>query len=382
MKVLQILPELNSGGVERGTLEIADYLVKNGHEAVVVSNGGRLVPELEGLGARHIMMQVHRKSLKSLGQIRPFRELLETEKPDILHIRSRVPGWIAWMAWRKMNVATRPRLVTTVHGFYSVNGYSEVMTKGERVIAVSESIRKYIAEHYPKTDLRKVTVIHRGIVPEMYPPGFVPDAEWLRKWLSQQPGLENKFVFLLPGRITRLKGHDDFLKMLGRLKESGKSVHGLIAGGVHENKTGYLNELKERVHTAGMTEDVTFLGFRSDVREIMAISDVVCALSQQPESFGRTVLEAMALGKPVLGYDCGGVGELLDAIFPEGKVPPGNAEILFAKAVAILESDGLPLVPEGAFTLERMCADTVGVYEELLSSPRTIKKLLPSSGMA
>jgi hypothetical protein len=121
MKVLQILPELNAGGVERGTVELARHLTRSGHEALVVSQGGQLVPELESVGARHLALPVHRKHLRSLFQVRPLRRLLEQERPDILHIRSRIPGWLAWLAWRRMHPQTRPHFVSTVHGFYSVN---------------------------------------------------------------------------------------------------------------------------------------------------------------------------------------------------------------------------------------------------------------------
>ena len=151
MKVLQILPELNAGGVERVVLVISDHLVATGHQSVVVSNGGRLVAALEKSGAQHLALPVHRKSLGSLFQVRPLRRILDQERPDILHIHSRVPGWIAWLAGRKMNPQTRPRLVSTVHGFYSVNAYSAIMTRGERVIAVSECIRDYVAQNFPKT---------------------------------------------------------------------------------------------------------------------------------------------------------------------------------------------------------------------------------------
>jgi glycosyltransferase involved in cell wall biosynthesis len=151
MKVLQILPELNAGGVERVVMVLSDYLVANGHQSVVVSNGGRMVAPLEKSGARHLALPVHKKSLGSLFQVRPLRRLLAQERPDILHLHSRVPGWVAWLAWRKMNPKTRPRLVSTVHGFYSVNAYSAIMTRGERVIAVSECIRDYVEKDFPKT---------------------------------------------------------------------------------------------------------------------------------------------------------------------------------------------------------------------------------------
>jgi glycosyltransferase involved in cell wall biosynthesis len=366
MKVLQILPELNSGGVERGTLEVADYLIKNGHEALVVSNGGRQVEALEKLGGRHITMPVHRKSIASLFQVRAFRKLLEKEKPDILHIRSRVPGWIAWLAWRKMDPATRPRLVSTVHGFYSVSFYSAVMTKGERVIAVSNSIREYILKNYPQTPAERISMIYRGIDRADYPLNYQPSTEWLEQWKSENPQLGGKELFLLPGRITRLKGHADFFDLLSELKQKGYQVHGLVVGDTHLKKRAYLEELRSLVGDKGLKDSVTFTGHRSDVREIMAASQVVCALSQQPESFGRTVLEALAIGKPVLGYDCGGVGELLEVIFPEGRVKLMDSAGLLDAAIRVLADKPIPKIPDATFNLDSMCAGTLKLYEELV----------------
>lgn len=114
MKVIQILPELNVGGVERGTLEVGKYLVEQGHASIVVSNGGRLVEQLEAEGSRHIALPVHKKRLRSLKLVKVLRHLLEIEKPDIFHLRSRLPAWLAWLAW--LDSRTRPRLVTTMHG--------------------------------------------------------------------------------------------------------------------------------------------------------------------------------------------------------------------------------------------------------------------------
>lgn len=370
MKIVQILPELNAGGVERGTLEVAEALATDGHESLVISNGGRMVDQLEAASSRHITMPVHRKSFATLGQIGPMRRLLEKEKPDILHIRSRVPGWVAWLAWRGMDPATRPRLVSTVHGFYSVNRYSEIMTKGERIIAVSESIRAYILKNYPKTNPDIIRVIHRGVDPEQYNADYQAPPEWLAAWHSNHPGLAGKTCLLLPGRITRLKGHEDFFKLIAALKQAGIPAHGLVAGNTHPKKRAYLEELRGLVKTLRLTSDITFLGHRSDIREVMTVSDIVCALSQQPESFGRTVLEAMALGKPVVGYDCGGVGELLAALFPEGKVPLSDPARLVETASAVIRNQLRPNTVGEPYTLDSMCRQTVGVYQELLSPPK------------
>ena len=370
MKVLQILPALNAGGVERGTLEVAAHLVKHGHEALVVSNGGRMVSALEALGARHLTLPVHRKNPLSLLQVRPLRRLLENERPDIVHIRSRVPGWITWLAWRGMDPATRPRLVCTVHGFYSVNRYSAIMTKGERVIAVSDSIRDYILENYPSTPQQVIRVIPRGIEPESYHRGYQPPPDWLARWNAENPGLAGKTLLLLPGRITRLKGHEDFFRLIASLKQDGLPVHGVIAGDTHPKKRAYLGELQELVRQLGLDSDITFLGHRGDLREIMAVCHVVCALSQQPESFGRTVLEALALGKPVAGYDCGGVGELLGTLFPQGRGPLGDAAGLLECARNILRQPTQPAEVGVPYTLDAMCQATLALYQELLASPR------------
>jgi glycosyltransferase involved in cell wall biosynthesis len=368
MKVLQVLPELNAGGVERGTLEIAEYLVRNGHEAVVVSNGGRLVPALEASGARHITLAVHRKSLMSLFKVPPFRRLLEEERPDILHVRSRLPAWIAWLAWRGLDRRSRPHLISTVHGFYSVNRYSAIMTRGERVIAVSECVRDYVLQNYPAIGAEKLRVIPRGIDLAEFPRGFRPSADWLRRWLVDYPQLENKAALLLPGRITRLKGHEDFLKLIAALCREKETVHGLIVGDTHPGKENYLAELRTLAKRLGLERHVTFIGHRSDFREVLAASDVVFSLSTQPESFGRTTLEALALGRPVVSWDHGGVAEQLRAIFPEGCVPLRDEAALLATTRRMLEGAPEPAPIPSAYTLEAMCAATLKTYSELPQS--------------
>ncbi len=365
MKVLQILPELNAGGVERGTLEMARHLVRCGHESRVVSHGGQLVAELESAGTTHITLPVHRKSLSSVFQVRQLRNILERERPDILHIRSRVPGWIAWLAWRKMPLHTRPRLVSTVHGFYSVNAYSAVMTLGERVIAVSECVRDYIIQNYPKTSPDAICLIHRGIDPDQYSPGARPDAAWLRELNRDFPQLEGKRLLTLPGRVTRLKGHEDFLELLAALRRTQPNLCGVIAGGAHPKKQAYLTEMKSLASRLGIEEHVAFLGHRPDLKEVLAVSDVVFSLSTKPEAFGRTTLEALALGRPVIGYRHGGVGELLQKFLPSGLVDVGSFQDLQESTIRMLHHPETAKTPTGEYTLNAMCDQTVAVYQQL-----------------
>lgn len=320
LTVVQVLPALESGGVERGTLEVGKYLVEHGHRSIVISAGGRMVDQLTREGSEHVTWDIGRKSMWTLRLIPRLRRFLIDNRVDILHARSRMPAWVAYLAWRGMDPAVRPRFVTTVHGLYSVNAYSAVMVKGEKIIAVSQTVRDYILRHYPKVEPTRIVVIPRGVDPDEYPHGYQPPAEWLAAWRAQYPQLVGKKVLTLPGRITRLKGHEDFIELIARLKAQGLAVHGLIVGGADPRKSSYLQELQAKIHAADLGADITFTGQRSDLREILAVSDIVLSLSKQPESFGRTVLEALSLGVPVLGYAHGGVAEQLIHLYPEGAV--------------------------------------------------------------
>lgn len=359
-----MIPEMESGGVERGTLELARHLGNQGHESIVISGGGKLVKQLEACGTRHLAMPVGRKRLSSLLLVPKLRRLFEEEKPDILHLRSRVPAWLAWLAWRGMDPEKRPRLVTTVHGFNSVNRYSEIMTCGERVICVSESIRDHVLKHYPRVAANKLRVVHRGIEPAEYPHGYRPSTEWIESFFKEFPATRGKRLITLPGRITRLKGHEDFAKILKDLSAD-ESLHGVIAGGAHPRKAAYLEEIRSIFAGEGLADRITFTGGRSDLREILAISTIVLSLTTQPESFGRTTLEALGLGIPVVGYDHGGVGEQLRLLYPAGRIPPNDP----AAATGVIRGllDHPPPVPaEHPFTLKAMLEGTMAIYAELL----------------
>lgn len=366
MKVIQLLPELNSGGVERGTLEIGKFLNQNGHQSLVISNGGRLVEQLENEGSRHFTLPVQKKSLFSLRLVSTLRQIFEAEKPDLIHLRSRVPAWLAFLAWRKMDPATRPRLVTTVHGFYSTNRYSEIMTKGEQVIAVSDSVKDYILANYPRCPEEKITVIHRGVDPAEYSPTHQPDAAWREIWQKENPHLAGKFLILLPGRITRWKGHEDFLKIMAKVRKTYKNAHGLVAGSPHPRKMAFYDELRQKTTAAGLDDHLTYLGHRADLKNVMAISNVVLSLSTDPEAFGRVSLEALTLGKAVAAYAHGGVGEQLDALFPAGKVENGDWKSVAALIQSWQKNTPHPQLNTD-FTLQKMLQKTLNVYQELLA---------------
>ncbi|UCC55458.1 MAG: glycosyltransferase family 4 protein [Gammaproteobacteria bacterium] len=365
MTVAQLLPALNDGGVERGTLEVAAALVRHGHRSLVISADGRQVPRLVAEGSKHICWPLGRKSPLTLRWAGRLRRLLVRERVDILHARSRLPAWIAWLAWRGMPDETRPHFVTTVHGLYSGGFYSAVMARGERVITVSNYARDYILSAYPATDSARITVIPRGVDPGDYHHGYRPRQEWLENWYREYPQTAGRYLVTLPGRITRSKGVMDFIEVVQGLRANGVPVHGLITGAQPTGRHRKLGKtIRQRLIETGLDEWITLTGYREDLREILTISGAVVSLSRHPEAFGRTVNEALALGRPVAGYAHGGVGEQLAAQFPEGCIPAGNHDRMVERLTQ-WSWQAPSMAAVRPCMLERMLHETLQVYEQL-----------------
>ena len=364
LTIVQMLPALESGGVERGTLEIAKYLVQQGHRSIVISAGGRLVEKLIAEGSEHIAWDVGKKSIWTFRYVFKLRKLLAALDADILHLRSRLPAWIGYLAWKGMN--PRPKLVTSVHGPYSIGRYSSVMVRGERVIAVSDMICDYIKLNYPSTDPNVIRRIYRGVDPVEYPYHYKPHSEWLNEWYKNYPLTEGKVLLTLPARITRWKGQELFINLIEKLVKAGYSVHGLIVGGAHPRKMDFFHELQKQIETKGLAGSITMVGHRSDLKEILAISTIVYSLSTEPEAFGRTTIEALSLGVPVIGFNHGGVAEQLRYCCPEGAVNVGDIDSLEERTKQWLMSPP-EVSQEHPFLLQKMCEETVKVYQELLT---------------
>lgn len=361
---MQLLPALEAGGVERSTLEIAAALVADGQRSLVVSAGGRLVAALRSTGSIHHRLDVGAKSLRTLARIGALRRLIESERPDILHVRSRLPAWIALAALRGLR-GPRPRLVTTVHGLNSPGRYSAVLTRGERVICVSQTVRAHLVRHYPTLDAQRLVVIPRGIAPADFPHGFHASTAWRAAVEDAHPALRGGRWLLLPARGTRLKGHAEAIALLAALRARGHDLRLWLLGADEPGRARYVDELRAQVERSGLASCVAITPPRGDVREAIAASALVLQLSNRPEAFGRTVVEALALGRPVLGVDHGGVGELLAAHFPEGRCAPGDAGDALRVAEALLGLP-LPLPPRPLPTLAAMQRATLDVYEALL----------------
>jgi glycosyltransferase involved in cell wall biosynthesis len=365
LTVVQLLPALDSGGVERGTLEVAAELVRRGHRSIVISAGGRLVERLETEGSEHIAWTIGGKSPWTFRYVSQLRRLIAEDKVDILHARSRVPAWVAWMAWKSLPNRVKPRFVTTVHGLYRVGKYSSIMASGDAVIAVSGAVRDYVIKNFPHTDPARLRVIPRGRDASEFPHGHHPDDAWLEAWYRDYPQTQGKILLTLPGRLTRLKGHEDFINLIAEIRATGVDAHGLIVGEVDPRRQAYSDELRSLVEHDGLNEHITFTGHRRDIREVFSLSAVVFSLSIQPESFGRTTLEALSIGIPVVGYNHGGVGEILRDVFPQGATTLGNRIELRDRVISLLQEGPFVVPPHDGYRLDQMLEAEIELYREL-----------------
>ena len=370
LTVVQLLPALESGGVERSTLEIAQALVDAGHRAIVVSKGGRLVPRLLALGAEHIALDIGRKSPLTFRHVLALRALFERERVDIVHARSRLPAWVGELALRSLPASRRPRWVTTVHGLNSPSRYSAVMTHGERVICVSGTVRDFVLHHYPDVDAARLRVIPRGIDPRSFPRAPTPDRD-ARAWAAAlHPPLDGDGpLLLLPGRGTRLKGHADALVLLSKLRADGLDARLWLPGARETGREAYIAELEGEAATLGIADAVAFTEPTDAIARAYAASDIVLQVSRKPEAFGRTVLEAWSVGRPVIGWAYGGVGELLATWQPDGAVPPFGIDALHRASHQLLShpTAAPATIPH---SLHAMQEATLAVYAELIDEPR------------
>lgn len=366
MKIMHLLPTLSSGGVEQVVLELCEGLCAAGIENVVVSAGGSMVPAIEATGARHITRPIGKKSLLTLLQIRQTAKLIRQEKPDILHLHSRVPAWVGQLACKILNTSEKPAIVSSFHGFHSVNAYSGIMAKGDRVIAVSQCMRQHILENYPTTPDKRIVVIPNSVDAEKFNPDYKPSAEWLQQWYSDYPELKGKFTLCLPGRITRLKGAPHLGPILQHLRSKGIPAHAVIVGETKKGKEAYRDEVQAGFAADGVADCVTWTGHRRDLADVLCACDVTLSLTLQPESFGKTTLEALSLGCAVAGYEHGGVGEQLQQFLPAGMVQTGNPQAMAILLESWYKEKPVPITPvPPPYRREDMIQAHIELYQQL-----------------
>ncbi len=366
MHVVQALAALSIGGSEFVATELTEFLVRQGVRVTVLAAPGPLSRRVAATGAQTLPWPVNRKRLGTLRYIGRIRRWLRDEQPDLVHVHSRLPALLTVRALKRLPADARPALVTSMHGHYSVSRYSGHMAQGDAVIAVSEAIRDYTLHNYP-VDPARVRVVHGGASRQDFPYGYRPDDDWTRRTLAEFPELSGKRWLCLPGRLSRYKGHAEFINLLAGLAPDYPDIHGVIVGAGRAGSR-YHDELVGLAIAGGVRERITFTGERQDIREWMAASELVFNLcSEPPEAFGRTVLEALYLGRPVVAWNHGGVAEILSALYPFGAVPPGNAAALRAQTATFLRQ-APPVNRRDVFSLEASMRETLAVYHQLLDA--------------
>jgi len=372
LTVLQVLPSLVTGGVERGTIEITQAIVEAGGSALVASAGGRLVAAIERAGGRHITLPLMRKDPYSIWRNAGLlATIVRAERVDIVHARSRAPAWSAWLACRR----TGAHFVTTWHGTYGEGlplkrRYNSVMARGERVIVASRFIDRLVGERHG-VDPARIRLIPRGVDPAAFDPRAVSGERvmrQLRSWRIPEHGP----VVMMPGRLTEWKGQGVLLEAIARMGR--RDVYCVLVG-AEQGQPRFSQRLVARAAELGVSERIRLAGECDDMPAALMAADVVVHASTQPEAFGRVVVEAQALGRPVIAADLGGPAETVEHGITGWHVPPGDPAILAEAIEAVLALPGETLGMVGAqarasvlehYTVAAMQAATLQVYREVM----------------
>lgn len=371
-----MVPRLDTGGAERSTLEIAAALAREGFAALVASEGGRMVPELEEADGEWIALPVNaRAPHRLLANALRLRGLILARNIRLIHARSRAPAWSSLWAARLANIA----FVTTYHGSYTARStlkrfYNSVMARGDAVIANSQWTARHIRSEYAFPP-RKLVTIPRGIdLSRFDPAGVAPErVDELRRQWGANPF---EVVILLPGRLTRWKGQEILIGALAILARQG-AANGLraVLAGDAQGRSAYEKELRTAIAASGLGGQVTIAGHVSDMAAAYLAADIVVSASTQEEAFGRVAAEASAMGRAVIATDHGGARETLIRDVTGLLVAPGNARAMADGLHKLLAAGAQERAAMGArgrahiarnFTVERMCADTLALYRELL----------------
>ncbi len=365
MNILQILPELESGGVETGTIDLAKELVKQGHKAVVISRGGKLAEELSSFGGKHYSLPVHEKNIFTvISMISAVREIIKKEDIDIVHARSRVPAISSFFASR----LEKRVFITTCHGHYSKHIFSRVMGWGRFVIVSSNVVARHMINNF-NVPRQRIRLIPRGVDLEKFKYSG-PDIARAKK----------EYTIGLIGRITPIKGHIYFIRAISKVVRRMPNIKVLIIGDAPPAKPGYRQELEVLVRRLGLDKYIKFLGTCYDIPEKVKELDLLVMPSIGEETFGRVIIEAQATGVPVIASRIGGIVDVVkdgeNALLVNPKDYNGMADAI-AKALKDNElretlSKNGRLNVEKNFTLPDMYKKVIKVYTEAMDSYRIL----------
>ncbi|MGB2436189.1 MAG: glycosyltransferase family 4 protein [Candidatus Puniceispirillales bacterium] len=304
--ILQILPNLQQGGVERGTIEMAKAISDAGGTAIVVSGGGAMVAQLQRIGVEHVALPVGTKNPMRWSSIRrKLRQVMVEKKVDLVHVRSRAPAWIVMSAAKALKIP----VVTTIHGRFKATNifkkyYNSVMMKADCIIAISNYVSDLIAKQFPKV-IDKITIIHRGVDIDLFNPKSV-NAQRTINAAGKLNVEENKKIIMLPARPTLWKGQEAMIAAMAKLTHKDTV---LVLVGAGAGRDGFQSKLMALIASHHLQGRVRLAPETNDMPAAMMLADVVVMPSLTPEPFGRVAIEAQAMGRPVVAFDHGGAAE-------------------------------------------------------------------------
>lgn len=377
--LLQVVPELDTGGAEQTTIDVAQAVVRAGGKALVATKGGRMIARLEADGGKPVLMPVHSKNpLVMLGNAARLADMIRREKVSLVHARSRAPAFSAlWAAH-----ATNTPFVATYHGVYKAKSglkrwYNAVMTRGDLVIANSDYTRNHVlAEH--GIDEAKIVSIPRGVDFGRFDPALVAPERIAA--LREAWGLkaeDARTVFLLGGRLTRIKGHLSIIEAAAKLKAKGRDDFLILFAGDDQGRTGYREEVEAAIAAAGLSDTIKVVGHCDDMPAAYLLADIAMLPTLVPESFGRAAVEPQAMGRPVLASNHGGVTETVLPGKTGWLVKVGDADAwaqAMAKAIDVGPEKRTAMGAQAAkrarqlYSNDAMCAATLAAYERVLSA--------------
>jgi len=370
MIVMRLLSSLKHDESERGIFHLGRALVKNGHTSIIISSAdedNELVKRLERDGNLYHQLHMNKKSWLSLLQVAPLRHLIEKYNPDIIHVHSRTPAWILHLALKRAKVDRRPKLVSTMYGFYPINKYSQALLDVDTIITVSDSVTQYLIKGIRREELgpKHIKRIYRGIDTRRYPYRHNPSVYWLRRTFAEYPELEHKKWLVFPTVIGNEYGQEWLIDILGNLQEQFPNIHAIIMDEDYREGDVAHEDFRQRTNTLGLAERITYVGNkRNDMREWLSAANIVMALANQPESIGINALQAIHLGTPVIGWDQAAFSEILQPLYPQGLVKKYNAQALCKVVRSQLESVTRPEMTN-KFTMREMITETLGIYQTL-----------------
>ncbi|WP_237058551.1 glycosyltransferase [Microbulbifer sediminum] len=366
MRVVQILPDFDGGELARSILDLAQELMRRGHECIVISSGGELVPRLTMRGGRHYQLPLNRPSLWSLRHVGRLRRLLRDLEADVLHVSGAVPARLTWQAWRRMPVTGRPRLVTSAQGESGRGFFNRAQVYGERVIAVSELLAKSLFERNSRRLAQAPSVIWRGVNTREFDRSAAVSGQWQLRLLNEYPQLEGKNWLLIPAALEPGNGHRVFLQLLSALGREHDDIFGLVVGDPPAGQEKFARNLEKLALDLGLEDKVLFLGARRDMRELYASSQITYHLAEQPKTYSARVNEALAMNCPVICYTDDGAAETLQRCFPQGLAERGDFEGLVQKSLAVLDRRGG--LDFSGLSVDETATQVVELYEELCQS--------------